>query len=308
LKIIFFGTPSFATASLKALVTRGHEIPLVVTQPDRPAGRGRKVSEPAVKTAAVAYGLRVIQPAKMRDENLWDALRETKAKFFVVAAYGRILPGEILAIPELTLNVHASLLPRWRGAAPIARAIAAGDPTTGISIMRLVAELDAGDVMLREETPIGPEETGGELTARLAGLGARALLAALEKVEAGTAEFTPQDRSFVTLAPPVKAEEGEVDWNRPSMEIHNHVRAFHPWPSAFTTDGRQRIKIFRTAPTQEPSGTAPPGSLRWLKNRLWVATGDRWLELKELQREGKARQGISSFLPGYSISPGTRWG
>ncbi|MFH1263497.1 MAG: methionyl-tRNA formyltransferase [Pseudomonadota bacterium] len=308
MKIVFFGTPPFAAASLEALVTRGHEIPLVVTQPDRPAGRGRRVSEPAVKTAAAARGLHVIQPAKMRDESLWSGLRETKAKLFVVAAYGRILPPEILSIPEWSLNVHASLLPRWRGAAPIARAIAAGDRTTGISIMRLVQELDAGDVMLREETAIGPEETCGELTERLAGLGARALLAALEKVEAGTAEFTPQDRSLVTLAPPVTAEEGEIDWKRPSEEIANRVRAFNPWPSAFTTDGRQRIKLFRTAPTEEPSGTASPGSLRWLKNRLWVATGNGWLELKELQREGKARQGISSFLPGYPISPGMQWG
>lgn len=307
MSVVFFGTPEFAAASLEAVLASRRKVSLVVTQPDRPAGRGRKVTEPPVKRFAIANDLPTEQPKKLRDESFLRTLRGTQSKLFIVAAYGRILPPEILAIPGLILNVHASLLPRWRGAAPIARAILAGDAKTGISIMKLVQELDAGDVLLQRETGIGTDETCGELTERLSKLGGEILIEALELIECGKARFTPQDVSRITLAPAVSAEEAKIDWGRSAQEIHNQARAFNPWPGAFATDGKQRIKVWRTEITDEKTKGVAPGTLKTEKDRLWVATGDRWLEVSELQREGKARQGAESFLPGYSIATVKQW-
>lgn len=307
MKIVFFGTPDFATASLKALVDAKHEISLVVTQPDRRAGRGQKMSQSSVKRFALAQGLPLEQPMKMRDEAFHEKLRSIGAQVFVVAAYGRLLPTAILSISETILNVHASLLPRWRGAAPIARSILTGDSTTGISIMRIVEELDAGDVLLREEIPIGENETAGGLTDRLATLGGEALLGSLKKVEEGSAKFTPQDSSKVTFAPQVKSEEGKIDWSRSAQEIHNQVRAFNPWPGTVTSDGKQHLKIFQTRVTKESSSETPVGTLRGEKGRLWVSTNDCWIEVIEVQREGKKRQETKHFLPGYAVSTVRQW-
>jgi methionyl-tRNA formyltransferase len=307
LNIVFFGTPDFATASLEALLAGGHTVPLVVTQPDQPSGRGRKLSEPSVKRFARTRGIPVLQPGRVRDEGFLRTLRDAGAKLFVVAAYGRILPAELLAIPDLILNVHASLLPKWRGAAPIARSILAGEAETGVSIMRLVLELDAGDVLLRKGTTIGENESAGELTGRLSKLGGEALLEALDVVARGEARFTPQDRGNVTFAPPVKAEEGRIDWARSVRDIHNQVRAFNPWPGAFTCDGKQRIKLWRTERTTGQRQGEATGTLRAEPGGLQVAAGDGWLRILELQREGKARQEVRSFLPGYPLATVSRW-
>jgi methionyl-tRNA formyltransferase len=307
LNVVFFGTPDFAVVSLDALRRGGHAVSLVVTQPDQPAGRGRKLSEPAVKRYATLHGLPVIQPRKMRDETFLARLRSEKADLFVVAAYGRILPAGVLSIPPVILNVHASILPRWRGAAPIERAILAGDEGTGISIMRIVPELDAGDLLLVRPTPIGGEETGGELTDRLALLGGEALLEGLELLARGEGVFVPQDPARVTFAPPLIPAEARIDWSAPAREIHDRVRAFHPRPGAFTSDDRQKIKLFRTRRTGERADGKLPGALCVGKGELRVATGDEWLSVLEVQREGKSRQEIGSFLPGYPVASGARW-
>jgi methionyl-tRNA formyltransferase len=297
-QIVFFGSPPFAVASLDAVRRSGRRICAVVTQPDRPAGRGNLLKPPAVKEYAEANGLRILQPPRMKDPTFHGEIASAGTRIFVVAAFGRLLPRAILDLADVTLNVHASLLPRWRGAAPIERAILAGDPVTGVSIMRLVEELDAGDVMLSRSTPIGPDETAGELEARLADLGAGLLVEALDRLDDGIASFAPQDPAAVTFAPPLRSEEGRIGWDRTVREVHDRVRGLSPWPGTFTTDGRHRIKIHRTAPA-EPGPAGPSGSLRIAGGRLFVACSDGWIEIRELQREGRTRQAAAAFLAGY---------
>jgi methionyl-tRNA formyltransferase len=306
--IVFFGTPPLAVASLKAIQESGRRISLVITQPDRPVGRGQKMTSPAVKRFCQEHGLSVLQPKKMKDAEFLRQLQDTGSKIFVVAAYGRILPKAILDIPEMTLNVHGSLLPRWRGAAPIARAILAGERQTGITIMRLVEEMDAGDYCHQHTIEILPNETTEELTIRLSKVGGEAIVEALNQVDRGTAKFKAQDISKVTFAPPIQSEEGIIQWNRLAQEIHNQVRALNPWPGTFVSDGQQRIKIHKTQMTENPSAASVPGTLRFEKHRLFVSTADIWLEVLELQREGKVRQAAASFIPGYLHSKVSRWG
>ncbi len=305
--IVFFGTPSFAVASLEALLKSGRKVPLVITQPDRPSGRGRKLSPPPVKLFCEAHGIPFQQPSKMKALSFHDELRSVGAPLFVVAAYGRILPPAILSIPTLTLNVHASLLPRWRGAGPIEHAILAGDATTGISIMRLVEEMDAGDILLRKETPIGENETAGELSERLAVLGGKALIEALDVMDHGTEHFEAQDMSQVTFSPPIEVNEAKLDWNRPALEVHHRVSAMNPRPGAHTSDGKWRIKIWRTTLTDQDVGKSRPGEIRAHSGKLEIATQDRWIEIVEIQREGKSRQQTTQFLAGYSVGEGQRW-
>lgn len=242
----------------------------------------------------------------MKDPDFHDQLKKTGSKVFVVAAYGRILPKAILDIPDVTLNVHASLLPNWRGAAPIQRSLMAGDRVTGVSIMRLVEELDAGDVLLQDKVEIGPEMDGGTLEMALSECGAQALIRGLELLDRGEAKFIPQVASLATFAPPIEAGESRIQWTRTATEIHNHVRAFQPRPGTFTTDGRGRLKICRTLPCEEGSLEAP-GTLKVDQHRLFVAAGEGRVEILEIQREGKKRQDARAFLSGYRIGPGQRW-
>lgn len=305
-RVVFFGTPDFAVPALRALLKSGREVSLVVTQPDRPAGRGRKLKMPAVKRFALKHDLPVIAPTRLKDPEVLPSIQEAGAKVFVVAAYGRILPKAILDLAP-ALNVHASLLPAWRGAAPIVRAIWAGDRETGVSIMRLVQALDAGDVLLQKRLSIGADETTGELSQRLSELGAEALIESLGLLDQGRAVFSPQDDRVASYAHMLEAKEGRISWEASAQEIHNQVRAMNPQPGAYTTDGRQRIKLYRTARSQEGRSDARPGRPKATKRKLWIACGDEWLEILELQKEGKTRQGAADFLSGYHALENVRW-
>lgn len=305
--IIFFGTPPFAVKTVEAIVQSGRNVPLVITQPDRPSGRGLKAQPSAVKEWALSRRQKYIQPLKMKDPAFHEQLKATESKYFVVAAYGRILPKAILDIPELTINVHASLLPRWRGAAPIQRAILSGDQRTGVSIMRLVQEMDAGDYCLQKELKIGEDETRGELEDRLANLGAKALVEALDQIDQGTEKFKKQDSFQVTFAPPITTDETKINWGKTSEVIHNQVRAFQPNPGSYTTDGLTRLKIHRTRQSDISEALLSSGTLLIRDKRLWVACADRWIEILEVQKEGRSRQPIKIFLPGYRVTNPHRW-
>ncbi len=286
-------------ASLDAIVKSGRRVELVVTQPDRPAGRGRKLTPPPVKEYAQKAGLEVVQPSKMKSKDFLEQLRACDAHVFVVAAFGRLLPDSLLAIPKLTINVHASLLPRWRGASPIHRAILSGDPASGVSIMEIVKELDAGDVCHTAKTPIDPNETTGELEARLAPLGGKALLEALDLIHEGRAVFQPQDPKEVTFAPLLEKGEGRIEWDRPAQAIHNQIRGLNPWPGAFAFSQGKRIKFHRSQLTGEES-QSQPGTIRIQSNQLWVACKDEWLSIESIQPEGKRSLTSEEFIRGHA--------
>lgn len=248
LRVVFFGTPRFAVPTLRALLTSRHSVALVVTQPDRPRGRGQRLSEGPVKALALAQGIPVSQPERLRDAPFLDQLSHANVDLGVVAAYGRILPEAVLAIPRIGLiNVHASLLPRYRGAAPIHRAVMAGDRTTGVTIMRVVPALDAGPMLASVAREIGPDATSEDIEAELAIDGARLLVDVVDRLADGPIDEVPQDEALVTYAPRITKEEGLIDWTRPADQIHNRVRGLYPWPHAFTFSGGERFVLLRTA-------------------------------------------------------------
>lgn len=308
----FMGTAPFAVPSLRALVRAGHRVPLVVTQPDRPAGRGRESTPPAVKFAAEALGLPVWQPERLRDEAAALRLRATTPDVIVVAAYGKILPQAILDIPRLgCVNVHASLLPRYRGAAPVQWALYNGETETGVSIMRIEAGLDTGPVLLRHATRIEPEDDTPRLTARLAELGAEALLEALARLEAGNIEPQRQDDAAATLAPSLRKEQAALDWRRPAQALHNQVRAFRPWPETVARlDGRMVI-VLKTRVIPEPSGgeaARQPGEVVAVgPDGIAVTTGLGTLLLLEVQPESRRPMSAAEFARGAHIVPGIRF-
>jgi methionyl-tRNA formyltransferase len=252
LRIVFFGTPDFAVPSLDAVMHSGHRLVAVVSQPDRPRGRGQQVQFTPTKALAEAYGHVVLQPAKIRDEAFLQQIRDMNPDLGIVVAYGRILPDALLAIPRLgMINVHASILPRYRGAAPIQRAVLAGETETGITIMRVVTEMDAGPTFAVASIPIPPDATSGDMEQALAPLGAQLLLPVVDDLALGRAVETPQDHSRATHAAKIRKEEGPIDWSQPADVIHNKVRGLQPWPLASTHLAGQRLVIRRTA--------APPG-------------------------------------------------
>ena len=252
--IVFFGTPAFAVPSLEALIGSRHTVAAVVSQPDRPRGRGQQLQPTPTKVVALANGIPVIQPAKIREEAFLQQIRELRADLGVVVAFGRILPDSLLAVPRLgMINVHASVLPRYRGAAPIQRAVLAGDAETGVTIMRVASELDAGPTFSVGTVPIPPDATSGDMEIVLASLGARLLLPVVDALEAGTAIETPQDHARATHAVKITKEEGAIDWAAPSATIHNKVRGLQPWPTAWSRLGADRLVLRRTAPLA-PSG------------------------------------------------------
>jgi methionyl-tRNA formyltransferase len=313
LRIAFFGTPEFAVPTLEALLGAApHTVAGVVTQPDRPRGRGHKMSDAPVKACAVAADLPILQPSKMTDTNFLDALRGWDADLGVVAAYGRILTGEILAIPRLgMINVHASLLPKYRGAAPIHRAVIAGETMTGVTIMRVVKALDAGGMIAREQRPIGPDETSDEVERDLARIGARLLVAVVDRIARGTVHEAPQDESAVTYAHRLTKEDGVVDWSLPAARIHNLIRGLHPWPHAFSFVQGRRVILRRseTYPPDPPDRPGQPGMIiEASAERLIVATGDGLLRLVEIQAEGKRPMAVRDFLAGHPLQPGDRFG
>jgi methionyl-tRNA formyltransferase len=301
------GTPAFACPILEALLARPDPVVGVVTQPDRPRGRGLSVTPPEVKVLAQRHGLPVLQPDKVKVPAFEQALRALNPDLIVVAAYGRILPRAILELPPHgCINVHASLLPRHRGAAPIAWAILAGDHTTGVTTMNMAEEMDAGDMLLQRATPIGPEETVGELTVRLAALGADLMVETLDALRAGALRPRPQADADVTYAPRIEQAQRRIDWKRPADELARLVRALSPAPSAFTTLGPRRLKVFRARPdAAAATGAAPGTALSAGGGKLVVATGRGSLELLEVQLEGRRRLPAAEFLVGHPVAAGT---
>jgi len=301
------GTPQFAAPILATLLDRTDPVVGVVCQPDRPRGRGLLKGPPPIKEMASARGLPVLQPERLRDVSFESALRALAPDLIVVAAYGKILPPAILALPPRgCLNVHASLLPRHRGAAPIQWAILAGDRVTGVTIMMMNEMMDAGDILLRKETPIAADDTGGTLTDRLARLGAAAIDEALDGLARGTLHAIPQQAAEVTFAPRIERAHCRLDWQRPAGELERRVRALAPDPSAFTLLGGRMLKVHRVA--VEPAlttGRRPGEIVRTGPDGILVATGNAGLRLLEVQLEGKKRLDADRFLAGHRLAPGT---
>jgi methionyl-tRNA formyltransferase len=300
------GTPAFACPSLEALLARRDaRVVGVVCQPDKPRGRGLAVDAPPVKRVAVAHGVPVLQPARLREPAFLPALAALAPELVVVAAYGKILPRAVLDVPRRgCINVHASLLPRHRGAAPITWAILAGDAETGVTIMQMNEEMDAGDVLLARAVPIAADETGGSLTTKLAGLGAAALGEAVDGLRAGTLRPTPQPATGVTFAPRITREHCRLDWTRAAVALERQVRALAPAPAAFTTLGGKLLKVHR-ATVAAATATPSPGTVIAAGDAIVVATGDGGLALREVQLEGRKRLPAAAFLAGHPITAGT---
>ncbi len=295
--IVFMGTPDFAVPCLSRLIQAGHRVTGIFSQPDRPKGRGMHLQPPPVKELALEHGLPVFQPSTLRDGSALALLRDLEPDIIVVVAYGRILPPEILELPPLgCINVHASLLPRLRGAAPIQWSIIRGDEVTGVTTMYMAEGLDTGDMILKKETPIGPEETAGELFERLAPMGAELLIQTLEAVEQGTAPRAVQDDGLATLAPPLKKEDARLDFTASPAVFCNLVRGCNPAPGAFALcDDGKPLKVHRAIPVWDRKGE--PGALLD-KKRLIIGCGDGAVELLTVQPQGKKAMEGSAFLNG----------
>lgn len=296
MRIVFAGTSAFGVPSLRALLASAHQVVAVYTQPDRPAGRAHRLKPSPVKQLALSHGIQVFQPTTLRSAQALEEFARLRPDLLVVAAYGLILPQELLEIPALgAINVHASLLPRWRGAAPIQRAILAGDRETGITIIQVVERLDAGPMLLQQAIPILPGETAGELHDRLAELGARCLLEVLPAIAAGTLEPRAQDESQATYAAKLYKAEAHLDWSQPAWQLALAVRAFHPWPVAFARFGDSVLKIWRAEALEQPVQD-PPGTIICARKTLEVATGDGSLRLLEVQLPGGRPMAAQAFL------------
>ena len=297
-RVVFMGTPGFAVPSLVALWER-YRVVGVVTQPDRPAGRGRSVAPSPVKEAALARGIAVYQPRSLRTAEALEPLAEWQPDVIVVAAFGQILPRAVLALPAHgCLNVHASLLPRYRGAAPIPAAILAGDEVTGVTLMRMDEGMDTGPILAQAECPIGAEDTTASLTATLAERGARLLIEVLPGWLAGEVAERPQEGDLATYCKPLKKEQGLLDWTAPAAVLDRQVRAFHPWPGAYTTWRGQVLKIVRARPRPAWAGEGEPGMVVLLAEGLGVVTGQGLLELIEVQLAGKRPMAGGEFARG----------
>ena len=330
LRIVFFGTPEFATSSLQALIGSGHRVVAVVSQPDRPKGRGHQVQVTPTKLVAQTHGIPAIQPLKIRDESFYQAIRDLQPDLGVVVAFGRILPDALLAIPRLgMINVHASILPRYRGAAPIQRAVLAGDAETGVTIMRVITEMDAGPTFAMGAVPIPPDATSPDMESTLARLGARLLLPVVDDLAAGRAVETPQDASRATHAAKITKPEGAIDWTEPSAVIHNKVRGLQPWPLASTHLAGVRLVLRRTAdlgvsseirdvdrerpnaevPLDGRIANLPPGSVvRAEGDEILVACGGGTaLRVLEIQPEGRRTVTAREFLAGHRVAEGARF-
>jgi methionyl-tRNA formyltransferase len=310
MKLIFMGTPEFAVPSLARLLEDGHEIAAVFTQPDKPSGRGNRLQTPPVKTFALEHGLAVHQPSKIKaDEEVRAVFAGLAPDGCIVAAYGKILPGWMLGIPRIgCINVHASLLPKYRGAAPVNWSIARGETETGITIMQMEAGLDTGPVFAKRAVTIGPEETAPELLARLAGLGAELLSETLPRIARGSVVPEAQDDSQATYAPILKREDGLIDWRMPAREIVSRVRAFQPWPGTYTIFRGGRLILWRAREAGPGTASTAPGTITGIEGAAFTvacAEGSA-LYVEELQIEGKRRTGARDFLNGARLSIGDR--
>ena len=298
------GTPAFAVPSLSALVTAGHSVELVITQPDRPVGRKQTLTPPPVKVRATELGLSVFQPRRVKSADSFQKLQGITPDVIVVVGYGQIIPQRILDLPPHgCINVHASLLPKYRGAAPINWAIANGETKTGVTTMKLVFKLDAGDMLLKCDTPIGPEETAEQLFERLAPMGAELLIETLAGLEAGNIVAEPQKEDEATFAPILKREEGEIDWNLEASRIYDRLRGFTPWPGVYTYFRDRRLQIHRAQALDEAG--QGPGRVSTQGGRLRVGCGESSsLAVDEVQTEGKKRIAASDFVRGYRPEEG----
>ena len=310
MRIVFMGTPEFAVPSLEALLRSSDEVVGVVTQPDRPKGRGQVLTASPVKQVALRAGVPIIQPVKMKDPGFQDTLRSWRADLIAVAAFGRILPPIILELPSKgCMNVHASLLPKYRGAGPIQWALINGEHETGITTMLMDEGMDTGAILLQERLTIQPDETAGGLSVRLADLGARLLVETLDRLRAGTLTPRPQDHTKATLAPMLKKEDGLIMWSMTAGEISNRVRGMTPWPGAYTYMGSERWLIGRASALDDHTGPEEPGTIVSLTSEsLVVTTGKGRLALLELQPANAKRMSVAQYLAGHRISPGVRLG
>lgn len=307
MRIVFMGTPEFAVPSLKALVEAGYEVCGVFTQPDKPKNRGMKLQATPIKEYALSVGLPVYQPVKMRDGEALAILRELKPDLIAVAAYGKILPADILETPSLgCINVHSSLLPKYRGAAPINWAILNGEDETGVTIQRMAEGIDTGDILSQARTAIGIHENAAQLLARLAQIGAELLVETVRELEKGSARPTPQDESRSSHAPMLSKELSPMDWGKTARQLHDQVRGLYPWPSAVAVLDGIRCKVLRTSLLEEETHQQPGTVLQADKKSLRVACGDgRVLEILELQPDGKKVMAATAFLMGHPIQIGT---
>ena len=312
-RTVLFGTPAFAVPTLKRLIGSDHDVAAVVTQPDRRRGRGQRVAASPVKHVALGHRLPVLQPERMTDQDFVTALEALEPDVGVVAAYGKLLPDRLLELPDQGMvNVHASLLPKYRGAAPIHRAIMAGERETGITIIRLVKEMDAGPMLRSAPCPIAPDDTSETVGQTLALLGAGLLLAVVDDLAAGRSTARPQDHSQATFAPRLSREDGVIDWHKAAVDIHNQVRGLHPWPHAFSYLNGSRYTILRSAVVECPEAgrcTHPGEIVEAARDRLIVAAGGGTaLSLDELQPEGKRPLPTRAFLAGHRLKQGDAFG
>ena len=305
LRTVFMGTPEFALPTLRALIDARLDLVGVYTQPDRPKGRGNVPAPPPVKVLAAEHSIPVFQPVKLREPSVVEGLKDLAPDLIVGVAFGQILPKSVLEIPRHgCINVHASLLPRYRGAAPINKAIMDGEKVTGVTTMLMDVGLDTGPMLVKKSIPIGPEDTAGELLVSLARLGAEAMGETLGRLCAGTLQPDPQDDALSTYAPMLKKEDGRIDWSRSALEIHNQVRGLDPWPGAYTFLGGEMLKIARTRP--EAGSTEPGTVVSAGAEGVRIACGEGVLLVGELQLPGKKRLPASDFLRGRSLPAGTR--
>ncbi|MEO6021773.1 MAG: methionyl-tRNA formyltransferase [Burkholderiales bacterium] len=307
MRLIFAGTPEFAAPALTALIAAKHEAVLALTQPDRPAGRGMQLVASAVKRLALEQGIEVFQPVSLKSPDAQKKLAEVKADAMIVAAYGLILPQAVLDLPRLgCINIHASLLPRWRGAAPIQRAILAGDTETGITIMQMEAGLDTGPMLMQVKLPITPDDTAATLHDKLARQGAELIVAALARIETGKPSAIPQPMEGVTYAEKILKQEAAIDWTLPANQIERRIRALQPFPVMQTSWRGEMLRIWRATPIA--SATATPGVIQTANDQLIVACGSGALEILELQRGGGKRLAARDFLRGATLAAGDQLG
>ena len=305
MKVVYMGTPDFAVAPMESILAAGHEIIGVFTQPDKPKGRGYELAPPPVKVCALAHSLTVYQPKTLKDGAVFETLRGLHPDVIVVAAYGKILPGEIIHLPEYgCINIHASLLPKYRGAAPIQRCILDGETETGVTVMYMDEGLDTGDMLIKESTPIGPDETAGSLHDRLAQMGAALIVNALALLSNGMAPREKQDGSLSCYASMLDKSISGIDWNKTNRQVHNQVRGLNPWPVASSALNGKTVKIFKTECSAKQG---EPGTVLSIEP-LTVACLEGAVEILELQLEGKKRMNAADFLRGHKILPGSRFG
>ena len=309
MRIVFMGTPAFAVPSLEALLKSDDQVVGVVTQPDRPKGRGQEVSISPIKTICQRENLPVLQPLKMKDPAFLDALRAWQADLIAVAAFGRILPPVILSIPSRgCINVHGSLLPKFRGAGPIQWAVISGETETGITTMLMDEGMDTGAMLLQEKVPILPDDTAGSLSIRLADVGGRLLVDTIKQLKAGTLVPIAQDHSRATLAPMLKKEDGSIDWASSAHEIERRIRGMSPWPGAFTFAGEERWTIWRALVKEATQWAVPGQVISATKEGIAVATGKGTLLITELQPANSRRMAAAQYLAGHKVSSGMRLG